>query len=121
MAGGLVVHTWPMGTPPALETVTIDVVGRVAVVTLNRPEVLNAWNSSLNRDLDTALRWTATDDDVGAVVITGAGRAFCAGADLSSGGTTFSNNAGRPGDDTQSRTPKFLPWHVPDRPHHLFD
>lgn len=100
--------------PPQLPTVSIALEGRVAVVTLNRPEVLNAWNGDLARDLDRALAWTAAEDRVGAVVITGAGRAFCAGADLSAGGDTFADRGGPdPGDDTEARTPTTLPWDVP--------
>jgi len=56
--------------------------GPVAVVTLNRPQVLNAVNSDLAGAAGHALEQAATDDQVRAVVITGAGRAFCAGADL---------------------------------------
>ncbi len=100
--------------PPSLDAVRAEFHDRVAVITLNRPDALNAWNGQLNRDLDSALEWAATDDEVGAIVITGAGRAFCAGADLSAGGDTFSNNAGRgTDDDTEARTPKLLPWDVP--------
>ncbi len=103
-----------MGNGPELETVLTELDGRVAIITLNRPEALNAWNGALSRDLDAALRWATEDDDVGAVVITGAGRAFCAGADLSSGGETFAGNEDRgPEDDSQSRTPKVLPWDIP--------
>ncbi len=105
--------TEPQDSSPELATVDVSQVGRVAVVTLNRPEQLNAWNGSLSRDLDAALRWCAATDSVGAVVITGAGRAFCAGADLSSGAETFVNNGERPNDDNEARTPKFLPWDVP--------
>lgn len=100
--------------PPQLDTVLTSVSDRVAVITLNRPEALNAWNGPLRRDLDAALDWASTDDTVGAVVITGAGRAFCAGADLSGGGTTFSRTAQRPaGDDVADRNPRRLPWDVP--------
>lgn len=99
---------------PQLETVLTDLDDGVGVITLNRPEVMNAWNGRLNRDLDAALLWAGADDRVGAVVITGAGRAFCAGADLSAGGETFTNNADRgPEDDSESRTPTVLPWDVP--------
>lgn len=94
--------------------VLCEVRDRVAVVTLNRPDELNAWNGALCGQLDAALRSAAEDDRVGAVVITGAGRAFCAGADLSSGSDTFADGgASRPGDDVEARTPKFLPWDVP--------
>jgi enoyl-CoA hydratase/carnithine racemase len=61
----------------------------VALLTLNRPEALNAWNAPMARELDHALRTCEADDSVRAVVLTGAGRAFCAGADLSAGGETF--------------------------------
>lgn len=103
-----------MSSHPPLETVRIDLEGRVAVITLDRPEVLNAWNGTLTRDLHAALRWAADDDRVGALVITGAGRAFCAGADLSGGGATFAADEERgPEDDIAARTPTFLPWDVP--------
>lgn len=103
-----------MSTAPQLETVLTTLDERVATVTLNRPEALNAWNGPLSRDLDLALEWAAEDDDVGAVVISGAGRAFCAGADLSAGGETFARNDDRgPADDNRARTPRLLPWDVP--------
>lgn len=96
------------------DPVLMEVHDGVAVVTLNRPEALNAWNGALCAGLDAALTEAATNDQVGAVVITGAGRAFCAGADLSSGGSTFANNEDRGGeDDSEARTPKVLPWNVP--------
>jgi len=94
--------------------VTTNVEDGVAVVTLNRPEVLNAWNGPLCQQLDAALTWASESDEVGAVVITGAGRAFCAGADLSTGGSTFSGGTDRDStDDIDARTPTVLPWDVP--------
>ncbi len=99
---------------PNLETVLTEIDDRVGVITLNRPEVMNAWNGQLSGDLDAALRWAIEDDRVGAVVITGAGRAFCAGADLQAGGETFARNEERgSSDDNEARTPKVLPWDVP--------
>lgn len=98
---------------PSLDTVLAENRDGVALVTMNRPENLNAWNAQLAHDLDAALGWASTDPTVGAVVITGAGRAFCAGADLSAGGTTFSRNTGRAGDSSADRTPRRLPWDVP--------
>lgn len=56
--------------------------GGVATITLNRPEVLNALNRSLNESLLAAVNAASSDESIRAVVITGAGRAFCAGADL---------------------------------------
>lgn len=59
-----------------------EVRDHIAVVTLNRPEALNAVNAALSTAAGEALESAAHDDDVRVVVITGAGRAFCAGADL---------------------------------------
>jgi enoyl-CoA hydratase/carnithine racemase len=61
----------------------------VATLTLNRPEAMNAWNGRMAHEIDQALRRCDADDAVRAVVITGAGRAFCAGADLGRGGDSF--------------------------------
>ena len=55
---------------------------RVAVITFNRPERLNAWIADMGAEIWDALRQANEDDSVGAMVITGAGRAFCAGADV---------------------------------------
>ena len=62
---------------------------RVATVTLNRPEKLNAFTRRMRDDLIGAFASADADDAVRAVIVTGAGRAFCAGADLSGGGGTF--------------------------------
>jgi enoyl-CoA hydratase/carnithine racemase len=69
----------------AYETVLYDVDDGVATVTLNRPDNLNAWNAQLGAELGDAMATADEDDGVRAVVVTGAGRAFCAGADLSRG------------------------------------
>lgn len=68
-----------------LETVEVEVAERVAWITLNRPEALNAWNRRLGEDLLAALEHAAADGDVRAIVLTGAGRAFSSGADLKGG------------------------------------
>ncbi|HET9075117.1 MAG TPA: enoyl-CoA hydratase-related protein [Solirubrobacteraceae bacterium] len=68
-----------------IETVSYEVHHGVAAVTLNRPEALNAWNEALGRDLQAALSRAADDDSVRAVLLTGAGRGFCSGADLRGG------------------------------------
>jgi len=54
----------------------------VAVITLNRPERLNAWTSEMSRELHAAITDLNDDPEVGAMVVTGAGRGFCAGADI---------------------------------------
>jgi len=61
----------------------------VLTITLNRPDRLNAWTAQMGREMRAALDRADADDDVRAVIVTGAGRGFCAGADLQSGGDTF--------------------------------
>ena len=96
--------------------VTVEQRNHVAIVQLNRPDRLNAWNNKISAGLDTALAQVAGNRDVRAVVITGNGRAFCAGADLSGGGDTFDPNRSRDlGDTSEERTPQFLPINV-DKP-----
>jgi 2-(1,2-epoxy-1,2-dihydrophenyl)acetyl-CoA isomerase len=65
-----------------LQTVNVRRDGAAATIELNRPESLNAWNAQLGHDLLAAVTAAAQDDGVRAVVLTGAGRAFSAGADL---------------------------------------
>ena len=70
------------------QTILLDVDAEgVATLTLNRPEALNAWNGRMAFEVEKALQACDEDDAVRAVVLTGAGRAFCAGADLSGGGS----------------------------------
>src|ERR1700691_2609244 len=71
------------------EEVLYSVADGVATITLNRPERLNALNGAMYDGLIEAFDQTDRDDKVRAVVVTGAGRAFCAGADLSGGARTF--------------------------------
>jgi len=66
----------------AYDGVLVEIAGGVGTVTLNRPEKLNAFDRALCDELTDALRMLAQSDGVRAIVITGAGRAFCAGADL---------------------------------------
>ncbi|MFZ9628941.1 MAG: crotonase/enoyl-CoA hydratase family protein [Ilumatobacteraceae bacterium] len=67
-----------------------EVADHVATITLDRPEQLNAFTGTMLRELLDAFDRVDADDEVRAVIVTGEGRAFCAGADLSSGGDTFS-------------------------------
>jgi 2-(1,2-epoxy-1,2-dihydrophenyl)acetyl-CoA isomerase len=67
-----------------LETIIYDVADSVATVTFNRPDALNATNDQFYREMQGLIREIASDDEVGAVIITGAGRGFCAGADVKS-------------------------------------
>ncbi len=72
-----------------LATLRVETEGRVATITLNRPDRLNAYTAEMGVELFGALGELDLDDGVRAIVITGAGRAFCAGADLAGGGSTF--------------------------------
>jgi len=69
-------------------TLTVDDDG-IALLTLNRPEALNAFNLTMAQELLSFWSERATEDDIRAVVVTGAGRAFCAGMDLSREGNVF--------------------------------
>jgi enoyl-CoA hydratase/carnithine racemase len=73
----------------AFETIALAVADGIATITLNRPDKLNAFTARMRDELIAAFDATDADDAVRAVIVTGAGRAFCAGADLSSGGQTF--------------------------------
>ena len=66
-----------------------DVADKIATITLNRPEKLNAFTGTMMSELIEAFGKADADDDVRAVIVTGAGRGFCAGADLSAGAKTF--------------------------------
>ena len=66
----------------AVETLLVETRARVTTITLNRPQVLNAFNAQMNAELGAALRTAERDPETRAVVITGSGRGFCAGQDL---------------------------------------
>jgi enoyl-CoA hydratase/carnithine racemase len=67
----------------AYETVLYDVADCIGTITLNRPEKLNAWTHQMHLDLKHAMHEAGRDPDVRAIILTGAGRGFCAGADMS--------------------------------------
>lgn len=76
-----------------------DVEDHVATITLHRPERLNAFTGTMMREMIDAFDRIDGDDDVRAVVVTGSGRGFCAGADLAAGGDTFASG----GSDVRDR------------------
>ncbi|MAT03771.1 MAG: enoyl-CoA hydratase [Acidimicrobiaceae bacterium] len=80
------------------EQILFDVEDHIATITLHRPDKLNAFTGTMMNEIIDAFDRTDADDDVRAVIITGSGRAFCAGADLSARGDTFS----RGGSDVQT-------------------
>jgi enoyl-CoA hydratase/carnithine racemase len=71
------------------EELSYDVADGVLTITLDRPDRLNAFTATMGRELIAAFDAADADDDVRAVIVTGAGRGFCAGADLGAGGATF--------------------------------
>ena len=75
------------------ETLIYDVSDKILTITLNRPDKLNAFTGTMCTDLLDAFDRADADDTISAIVVTGAGRAFCAGADLSAGAETFDHRA----------------------------
>ncbi|HEY6525491.1 MAG TPA: crotonase/enoyl-CoA hydratase family protein [Solirubrobacteraceae bacterium] len=71
------------------EQITAETADGVLTITLNRPDRLNAWTPTMGAELIAAFDAADADDAVRAVIVTGAGRGFCAGADLQGGGATF--------------------------------
>ena len=80
------------------ECILYEVKNKVLTITLNRPERLNAYTGQMQADLIEAFDKAGKDDDIRVIIVTGAGRGFCAGADLGAGGNTFNrevrNNKG---------------------------
>ncbi|MBC8511560.1 MAG: crotonase/enoyl-CoA hydratase family protein [Dehalococcoidia bacterium] len=78
-----------------------EISDRVLTITLNRPERLNAYTLTMCNELIDAFGRADADDDVRVVIVTGAGRAFCAGADLSPDGVTSERRPGEASDDVE--------------------
>ncbi|HVV39756.1 MAG TPA: crotonase/enoyl-CoA hydratase family protein [Nitrobacter sp.] len=79
----------------AYQTIKYEIAEHILTITLNRPDKLNAFNATMMSELIDAFDKADADDDVRAIIVTGAGRGFCAGADLSSGADTFDRDAKR--------------------------
>ncbi len=65
------------------QEITYEVASHVATVTLNRPDKLNAWTQKMDQEVTEAIRAASSDDQVRVIILTGAGKGFCAGADMS--------------------------------------
>ena len=83
------------------ETILTDLTDRILTITLNRPDRLNAFTTQMRDELISAFDRADADDEVRVVIVTGAGRGFCAGADLSKGAETF--DYARRGEDSDAR------------------
>ncbi|MCK9273849.1 MAG: enoyl-CoA hydratase-related protein [Syntrophales bacterium] len=96
----------------AYSTIFVTIDDGIATVTLNRPDVMNAWNASMAAEISEAFTVLNNDDTIRAIVLTGAGSAFCAGSDLSG------NNAFKAGtqDMKEKRKalafPSIMPWEL---------
>jgi len=71
------------------EHITCDLDGAIMIVTLNRPDKLNAYTGQMGAEITHAFNRADSDDNIRAIIVTGAGRAFCAGADVSGGAASF--------------------------------
>ena len=97
------------------ETILLEVKDRVATITLNRPDRMNAWTPEMAVELSDALSGCNERDEVRAVVVTGAGRAFCAGADLGKGGDTFASSDEEREEQQRALQNEVFPWMI-DKP-----
>lgn len=82
------------------EEIQYEVAHNIATITLHRPDKLNAFTNRMLKEIISAFDEIDADDEVRAVIVTGSGRAFCAGADLSGGGETFAKG----GSDVAAKT-----------------
>lgn len=89
-----------MNAAKSYDEIRYDVSDHVATITLHRPDKLNAFTNRMLKEMIDAFDAADGDDDVRAVIVTGSGRAFCAGADLSGGGDTFAKG----GSDVAARS-----------------
>jgi enoyl-CoA hydratase/carnithine racemase len=84
------------------EQIIFETSDEIATITLNRPERLNAWTWQMSREIWDALMKVEDDPNLRVTILTGAGRGFCAGADLSGGGSTF-DGSNRPREVQEQR------------------
>ena len=88
----------------AYSEILYDISGKIATITLNRPEKLNAWTGIMEQEVRAALIEATDDDGVGVIILTGAGRGFCSGADMNNLNTLQqgASRSGRTSDSVRS-------------------
>src|ERR1700746_990410 len=95
----------------AYEQIIYEVAENIATITLNRPEKLNAFTGIMMNEMIDAFDKADADDNVRAIIVTGAGRAFCAGADLSAGPRTFgASREDRPDPNAEIKADGTVNW-----------
>src|SRR5437660_159949 len=87
------------------DQILYNVQDHIATITLNRPHKLNAWTLSMEREVHAAMREAEQDESVNVIVLTGAGRGFCAGADVSLLQSVRKNGLGILNDEQPVNTP----------------
>jgi len=96
----------------AYEQIQVDLKDGVATITLNRPEKLNAYTAQMGTEIHRAFAELDANDDARVIVVTGAGRAFCAGADLAArGGATFDRSGNNPDPNPRAEA-QIRPWNM---------
>lgn len=96
----------------AYEQIQVELKDGVATITLNRPEKLNAYTAQMGTEIHRAFAELDANDDARVIVVTGAGRAFCAGADLSArGGATFDRSTNNPDPNPRAEA-QIRPWNM---------
>jgi enoyl-CoA hydratase/carnithine racemase len=102
-------------TMQEFETILVDVSDGIMTITLNRPDRMNAFTPIMMAEMCSAFDMADADDAVRAVIVTGAGKAFCAGADLGAGGATFdyAKRGGRWGEESPVRDDGSVDWDHP--------
>ena len=88
----------------AYSEILYDISGKIATITLNRPEKLNAWTGIMEQEVRAALIEATDDEGVGVIILTGAGRGFCSGADMNNLSTLQqgASSGGRTSDSVRS-------------------
>ena len=94
-------------TTTQFEQILVDRHGAVLQITLNRPERMNAWTRTMSGELMEAIEAANADDSIGAIVVTGAGRGFCAGADI---GAVFEKNIATEPEPEPDSEPQVSDW-----------